>query len=231
MKILKLVTNYRFWVGIAFVLIILSLRFSDLFASISIASIQETRHSMKGFVDQHYMASASLFIGLYILTVLLALPLPSLFTLLGGFLFGTILGTFYSVIGATVGALLFFLMIRHSLGVSIQQRYKNQLSTFNAQIKKYSASYAIAIRFIAFIPFFIQNIMIGLTKISLLRYTWTTIVGVLPASLVYAYAGEQIAEIDSIKDIFSLSVLGIFVLLALLGFVPILVQRYIAHSR
>lgn len=223
---MKLFSSYRFWLGMAFVGIILTLRFSDLFASITVESLQETRHCMKGFVQEHYLGSASLFIGLYILIVLLALPLPSLFTLMSGFLFGTILGAVYSVIGATVGALLFFLMIRHSLGISIQQRYQKRLTRFNAQIKKYSASYAIAIRFIAFIPFFIQNIMIGLTKISLLRYTWTTIVGIVPASFIYAYAGEQLAEINSIKDVFSVSVLCIFVLLALLGFVPILVQRY-----
>ena len=228
---MKLFISYRFWLGVAFMLIILTLRFTDLFADITIENFKDTHHCLQGFVDEHYLGSAALFVGLYILIVLLALPLPSLFTLMGGFLFGTILGALYSVIGATVGALLFFLMIRYSLGASIQQRYKNKLSRFNTKIKNYGASYAIAIRSIAFIPFFMQNIMIGLTKISLLGYTWTTVVGILPASLVYAYAGQELAQMSSISDVFSLSVLSIFVALALLGFVPILIQQYITRER
>ncbi len=224
---MKLLRNYRFWLGIAFVALILTLRFSNLFGDISIADLHEKRHHFQEFVADHYLGAAAVFIGLYVLVVLLALPLPSLCTLMGGFLFGTIWGALFAVIGATIGALLFFLMIRHSLGISIQERYKKQLKTFNAEVKKYSASYVIAIRFIAFIPFFIQNILIGLTNISLVRYAWTTMVGILPACFVYAYAGQRLAEMNSITDVFSVPVLSAFILLALLGMVPILIQRYI----
>ena len=224
---MKLLRSYRFWIGAALLATLLTLRYSGISSYITLAGLQEKHHRLQAFVDCHYIRAVCVFIVSYALIVLSALPLPALFTLTGGFLFGTFLGTVYSATGATIGAIILFLLIRHSLGASIQNRYKDQLTQFNAQIKKYGTSYIIAIRFIAFIPFFIQNVLIGLTNISLLKYIWTTIVGILPGSLVYAYAGQQLAEIESIKDVFSGSVLFAFILLACLGFVPIILQRYL----
>ena len=227
----KLLRSYRFWAGIGILALLIVLRYSRIGSYVTLAGLQEQRHYLEMFVDKHYVLSALIFMILYALVVIIALPLPALFTLTGGFLFGTVLGTLYSSIGATVGALLFFILIRHSLGASIQKRYKNQLARFNARVKKYGTSYIIAIRFIAFIPFFIQNIMIGLTKISLLKYSWTTIVGIVPGSFVYAYAGQQLAEIGSIKDVFSGSILIAFILLALLGLVPIVIQQHLNNDQ
>lgn len=222
---MKLLKSYRFWIGISLIALVLMLRYSGLTDYITLENLQEQKIHLQQFVDSHYIGSVLTFIALYILIVMLALPLPALFTLTGGFLFGTLPGVLYSVTGATVGSMIFFLMVRHSLGVSIQKRYKKQLGKFNEQVKKYGTSYLIAIRFIAFIPFFIQNILIGLTNISLGKYLWTTVVGVLPASFVFSYAGRQLAVISSVRDVFSGNVLLAFILLALLGIVPIVVQQ------
>lgn len=227
---MKLFKSYRFWIGIGLLALLLTLRYSGISNYITLEGLQDKRHQLQEVVANHYILSALIFITSYALIVLSALPLPSLFTLMGGFLFGTFLGTIYSATGATIGAIIFFLLIRHSLGASIQNRYKDQLKKFNAKVKQYGTTYVIAIRFIAFIPFFIQNVLIGLTNISLFKYTWTTIVGIVPGSFVYAYAGQKLAEIESIKDVFSGRVLFAFILLALLGFVPLLIKRHLNHD-
>jgi len=222
----KLFKSYRFWLGVILIAAVIGLRYSGIVNYVSLESMQEKRLQLMQFVQGHYIRSVLIFIALYALVVISALPLPALFTLTGGFLFGTIPGTLFANIGATSGAIIFFLIIRHSLGASIQARYKDQLANFNERVKKYGISYLIAIRFIAFIPFFIQNTLIGLTNVSLATFVWTTSVGILPGAFVYAYAGQQLATIDSIADVFSGYVLIAFILLALLGIVPILVQRY-----
>lgn len=223
---MKLFKSYRFWAGVGLLVALLLFRYSGLNNYITLQEFQTKHHHLQQLVDNHYIASVLIFIFLYASIVLIALPLPAFFTLTGGFLFGTLCGALYSALGATAGAVLFFLMIRHSLGISIQNRYRDELIKFNTRIKKYGTTYVIAIRFIAFIPFFIQNIAIGLTNISLFTYTWTTIVGVLPGSFVYAYAGQQLAEIESIQDVFSGSVLFAFVLLTVFGLVPIFIQQH-----
>lgn len=211
--------------GIIFIIAIISLRYSGIADFISIASLQQKRQLLSEFVLNYYFWAVSLFIGSYAGLVLLGLPLAALWTLISGFLFGTIFGALYSVIGATIGATLFFLVIRHSVGASLQKRYEKQLERFNAQMDRYGVSYLIAIRFVFVIPFFVLNLLIGLTNTSLWRFVWTTVVGIFPGSLVYAYAGKQITMIHRMQDLFTPPILLAFVLLMLMALIPLLVQR------
>jgi uncharacterized membrane protein YdjX (TVP38/TMEM64 family) len=205
---------------------VLTLRYSGIHHHVSIASLQEQKEHLLVAVEHNYLKSVGIFIILYALIAVFALPLPALFTLVGGYLFGTIPGTLYSNVGAVTGSTIFFLMIRHSLGASIQKKYKDKLGKINKRIKKYGISYLIALRMLFIIPFFVQNTLVGLTNVSTFTFFWTTAVGILPTSFVFSYAGQQLAEIDSIKDVFSGDVLIAFILLAILGFIPILIQRY-----
>ena len=222
---MELFKSYRFWLGIALLGFIVGMRYSGIASFVTVEYLQAQRIYLESFVELHYVGSVISFIGIYIFLVVLGLPLAALLTVTGGFLFGIIPGTLYANIGATIGSIIFFLMVRNSLGFAIQKKYQQQLVWFNAQFKKYGKSYLIAIRFMALIPFFIQNILIGLTKVPLKTFIWTTSVGILPASFVFAYAGRELATISSIKDIFSWHVLLAFMLLALIAIIPIFIQR------
>lgn len=218
--------NYRLWIGVGFVGLLIVLRFSGLGDYITLDMVQQKRVTLMTLVNKHYIISVLAYIAFYSVIVALALPIAALSTVMGGFLFGVFPATFYANIGATGGAIIFFLVVRYSFGTTLQKRYKNQLHWFNVQMEKYGVSYLIAIHFIAVIPFFVVNLLIGLTKIPLWTFIWTTSIGILPGSLVYAFAGKQLTTITSIRDIFSFNILIAFALLALLAMVPILVQRY-----
>jgi uncharacterized membrane protein YdjX (TVP38/TMEM64 family) len=158
--------------------------------------------------------------------VVAALPIAGLSTIVSGFLFGVIPGVIYSNIGATVGATIFFLIVRHAFGNSLQERYAQRLKTINEYVRRYGVFYLIALRFIATIPFFIENSIFAMTKISVWTFIWTTAIGIFPGSIVYAFAGQKLATITSIKDIFSLEIILAFMLLALIALIPIIIHQY-----
>lgn len=223
---MKFFKNPKFWFGIGFLGLIVALRYSGLGNYITLEMVQEKRVQLEQFVSMHYFWAVLLYISFYIIAAALALPIASLGTVVSGFLFGVIPGVIYTNIGATIGASIFFLLVRYAFGNSLQARYQKQLGWFNHQMSKYGISYLIAVRFLAVIPFFVANLLIGLTKVPLKTFVWTTSLGIIPGSFVYAFAGRQLATIASLRDIFSLNILLAFALLAAIALLPIIVQRY-----
>ncbi len=223
---MNLLRNVRVWIGILFIGFIIALRYSGVGDYVSVESVQNQREQLVALVQSRYWLSVLTYIGLYIAIVVSALPLAALCTVVGGFLFGILPSVIYTNIGATIGATIFFLLVRYAFGSSIQTHYQDRLAWFNEQMDRYGVSYLIAIHFVAVIPFFIMNLLIGLTRISLWTFIWTTSIGVLPGTFVYAFAGSQLATINTLQDIFSLNILLAFGLLLLLALVPIAVQHY-----
>ena len=208
-----------------FVAVIIVLRYLGIGEYINFAKFKAERAELHQYVDIHYPYSVFMYIVIYMLTVTLSIPIAALLTVAGGFLFGTILGSLYANVGATIGAIFLFLIVRHLLGKAMQKRYGAQLARFNNEMKKYGTMYLLLVHFVAVIPFFLINVFAGLTQVSIWTFIWTTSLGILPGSLVYAFAGRQLQCIESLKDIFSFNVVMVFVLLALLAVVPMAIQR------
>ncbi len=218
--------SIRLWLGVCFILLIIAVRFSGLYEYITLQTFQEKRLHLMQMVADHYLRSVIAYITIYIVIVASAIPLAGLGTVIGGFLFGILPGALYANIGATVGAAIFFLIVRYAFGNMLQERYKHKLHHFNEQMRSYGVFYLIAFRFIIAVPFFIENLLLGLTKIPLWTFIWTTSLGILPGSLVYTFAGKQLTTITNLHDIFSLPILIAFCLLTILAMVPIIAQWY-----
>ncbi len=223
---MRLLRSVRFWLGICFIIALITLRFSGLHNYVTLSMFQEKRLQLIALVEHHYLGSVLAYITIYILIVVCAIPLAGVGTVLGGFLFGVIPGVIFANIGATVGATIFFLIVRYAFGNTLQERYKHKLSTFNERIKSYGVFYLVLFRFIIAVPFFIENLLLGLTKIPVGTFIWTTSLGILPGSVVYAFAGRQFATMTSIKDVFTLPIFIAFALLALLAIIPFAVRWY-----
>ncbi len=210
--------------------IIVMVRFSGIAEWISLDQLKTHRDYLQQVIVNHYLLAVFCYISLYITVVAFSLPIGAVLTVAGGFLFGIIAGVFYTNIGATVGATIAFLLVRYLIGDTVQQKYAVQLAQFNKSIERYGSNYLLVIRFIAVIPFFLVNALAGLTNLSLWAFIWTTAIGILPGSLVYAFAGQQLNEIESLRDIFSFNMLLLFFFLALLALLPVIVtylqQRY-----
>ncbi len=214
----------KFIVALVILAIIIVLRFSSITEWMSLAQLKAHRDYLQQVVSEHYLLSVICYISLYIVAVALSIPVGALLTLAGGFLFGVIAGLFYTNIGATLGATIAFLLVRYLIGETIQKKYAVQLEKFNKAMKLYGKNYLLMIRFIAGIPFFLVNILAGLTNLPLWTFIWTTAIGILPGSLVYTFAGQQLNEIESLRDIFSFNILFGLFLLALLALLPVIIR-------
>ncbi len=187
--------------------------------------IREDRAWLMNIVDQNYMASVVIYILFFALIVAIGIPAVGPLTLLGGFLFGVWCGLLYAFTGAIAGVTTLFLIVRYIISNTIRRRYAGQLNQFNERIRSYGYSYLLTMHLMSVVPYFVIATVAGLTDVSLFTFVWTAAVGSLPLLAIYAFAGQQLGSIGSMKDILSPQIMLALVLLALLALLPILIRR------
>lgn len=200
----------------------------DLGRFLSLAALKENRDQLLAFTDTHYAAAVGLFIVAYAIVTSLSLPGAVILTLAGGFAFGAALGTVFVNLGATTGATLAFLTARYLLRDTVEQKFVTSMRPFQDGFAKNAFSYLLTLRLIPLFPFFVVNLVSGLTRVSAGTYIGATALGIIPGSFVYAYAGRQLGTINSLHEIASPNVIGAFVLLGLLALVPVVHKKYAA---
>lgn len=217
-------------IAIAIALGIGAFFYFDLGRFLSLTALKENRDSLLAFTDANFLAAVGLFIVSYVLVAGLSLPGAVILTLAGGFLFGAVLATLFINIGATTGATLAFLAARYLLRDTVEQKFGKWLGPFQEGFSKNAFSYLLTLRLIPLFPFFVVNLVSGLTRVNLGTYVAATAMGIVPGSFVYAYAGRQLGTINSLKEIASPNVIAAFVLLGLLALVPVVYKKFAAKS-
>jgi len=205
--------------------IIIIIRNSGLASMLSFDNIKESSNALQSYVSDNYLFSVVIFILIYFLSVAISIPGASFLTMLGGFLYGTIIGTLYVNVAATSGALAVFLFARYLFGDYLQSKYRAKLEKFNKEVEQNGYSYLLTLRFIPLFPFWMINLFAGLTNIPVKVYLWTTAVGILPGSLAYAFAGNQLNKIESPQDVFSGQILIAFLVLAAVSIIPTIIKH------
>lgn len=200
--------------------------FFDLNRHLTLASLQENRDALEQFTADHYIETVLLFILLYFIQTTFSLPGGVIMTLTAGFLFGALPATLYVNIGATSGAVLAFLGTRYLFRESVERRFGDRLKNILEGFNKNAMNYLLTLRLIPLFPFFLVNLASGLTRVRVTTYFVATTVGIIPGSFVFANAGKQLGTINSLGDIASTRVIGAFVLLGLLAFVPVLYKKF-----
>jgi len=216
--------------GVLFAAAIGAFFYFDLKQYLSLETLKENRDRLLMFTDMNYASAVSLFIGVYILQTAFSLPGGAILTLAGGFLFGSMLGTLYVNLGATTGATLAFLAARYLLRDWVEGKFGSRLGPFQEGFSKNAFSYLMTLRLIPAFPFFLVNLLSGLTRVNLGTYVVATALGIIPGSFVYAYAGRQLGTINSLKEIASPNVLLAFTLLGLLALLPIVYKKFAAKK-
>ena len=203
----------------------------DLDAYLSLSRLQAHQEQASAWVQAHFGQAALLFTLLYVATTALSLPGASLLTLGGSALFGVGWGLLLVSFASSLGATLAFLSARFLLRDWVSRRFGDKLATFEAGMAKDGAFYLLSLRLIPLFPFFLINLLMGLTPIRVSTYYWVSQLGMLPGTFVYVLAGSELASLTSTGNILSP---GLVAALTLLGLMPWLMrglQRRLALRR
>ena len=213
-------------VALAIGIAVVAFFYFDLGRFLSLQALKDNRDYLLSFTETHSAAAAGLFVLTYVAVTGLSLPGAVILTLAGGFLFGAVFGTLFVNLGATTGATLAFLASRYLLRDWVERKFGKWLSPLQKGFEKNAFSYLMTLRLIPLFPFFVVNLVSGLTRMNVGVYVAATALGIIPGSFVYAYAGRQLGTINSLQDIASPGVIGAFVLLGLLALVPTLYKKW-----
>ena len=164
----------------------------------------------------------------YVLVTGLSIPGATVLTLLAGALFGVVTGTVIVSFASTLGATLAFVLARFVARDMVQQRFGEQLKTINDGVAREGGFYLFTLRLLPVFPFFLINIVMGLTPLSLWQFYWISQVGMLAGTLVYVNAGTQLAQLHSVSGILSPTLILSF---ALLGILPLLAKKTVSWLR
>jgi len=195
-------------------------------AFFSFENLKAQKELLLSLVQEHFWLSAVLLMLGYALSVALMIPIATFFALASGFMFGAWWGTLIAVLGATLGAVASFYVARFVLGESLQQRYAQELERFNREFEANGYSYLFALRLLPIFPFFVINLLCGLTRIDIKTFFITTFIGIIPGGFAYTYAGSQLFAINALSDIFTKEMGLAFVFLGLLSLLPVVYKKY-----
>lgn len=168
-----------------------------------------------GYRDSHPLLTTLAYTGIYIAVTGLSLPGATVLTLAGGALFGLIWGTLIVSFASSIGATLAFLAARFLFRDTVKSRFGDRLTAIDTGLAKDGPYYLFTLRLVPLFPFFVINLAMGLTAIKTSTFYWVSQLGMLAGTVVYVNAGTQLAKIDSLSGILSPPLVGAFVLLGL----------------
>ncbi len=219
--------RYKIFIAVIFFIIfLLILKLFALEQYLTFGHLKLQQNVLRDYYINSPISTSLIYIAIYVVVVAFSFPGASVLTLAGGAIFGLYLGTFLVSISSTIGATLVFLGTRFLFKEFVKSRFQNQLQKLEEGFQKEGVFYLLTLRLIPIFPFFLINILMGLTRVTLAQYFYLSMVGMLPATIVYVNAGTQLSKIHSLKDVASPSILFSLFLLA---FVPIIL-KYIIGS-
>ena len=194
----------------------------DLQHLLTLENIKARQAEFLGLRDKAPLAVSCGFFAIYVLVTALSLPGATIMTLAGGGFFGLVWGFVLISFASSIGATLAFLVSRYLLRDWVQKRFGDRLQAINKGVERDGALYLFSLRLVPVFPFFLINILMGLTPIKTFTYYWVSQVGMLTGTLVYINAGRQLAKIDGLQGILSP---GLLLSFTLLGVFPIIAKR------
>jgi pyruvate/2-oxoglutarate dehydrogenase complex dihydrolipoamide dehydrogenase (E3) component/uncharacterized membrane protein YdjX (TVP38/TMEM64 family) len=195
---------------------------------LSLEGIKQSQSHISELNAQHPLLIAFAFLTIYVLVTALSIPGAVVLTLGAGAFFGVFWGTVIVSFASSIGATIAFLVARYLFKESAQQRFGDKLKAVNKGIENEGAFYLFTLRLVPLFPFFMINLLMGLTPIRTVTFYWVSQLGMLAGTIVFVNAGTQLAQIDSLSGILSPALILSF---ALLGVFPILAKRIIAYLK
>jgi len=196
----------------------------DIGQYLSLEFLQSKHQILVRYAMENRISSIAAYFLLYVTAAVLSVPGISILTIGAGAIFGFITGVILVSFASAVGATLSFLLSRYLFKDVLQKKFSSQLQTINNGIEKEGAFYLFTMRLIPLIPFFLINILMGLTSIKTSLFYLVSQAGMLPTTAIFTWSGNQLSQIKSLKDVLSPSLLFAF---ALIGIFPFAAKKLI----
>jgi len=195
---------------------------------LTLEGIKNSQQQINQLNQQQPLLVALAFLCIYVLVTALSIPGAAVLTLAAGAFFGVVWGTVIVSFASSIGATIAFLLARYLFRESAQQRFADKLKAINQGIEKEGALYLFSLRLVPIFPFFMINLAMGLTPIRTTTFYWVSQIGMLAGTVVFVNAGTQLAQINSLSGILSPALLLSF---ALLGVFPIIAKKIIEQIK
>ncbi|HSD54360.1 MAG TPA: FAD-dependent oxidoreductase [Burkholderiales bacterium] len=196
----------------------------DLKQYFSLEFFKQQQGAIDAYFQAHPLQTAAVYFAIYVAVTGLSLPGATLMTLVGGAIFGLLWGTVIISFAASIGATLAFLASRFLFRDAIQKKFGASLTAINRGVEKEGALYLFALRLVPAFPFFVINLVMGLTPMKTRTFYWVSQLGMLAGTVVYVNAGTQIARIESLAGLVSPGLIGSFVAL---GLFPLVAKKVV----
>lgn len=190
--------------------------------------LKEKQHALDAYYSDNQIATIVIYMLVYIIVTAFSLPGAAVMSLTGGALLGFWAGVIAVSFASTIGATLAFLTSRFLLGNYVQEKFGDRLKAINEGMKKDGAFYLFSLRLVPVFPFFIVNLIMGLTPIKPIVYYLVSQIGMFPATLVFINAGTRLGQLESASGILSPSLLFSF---ALLGLFPLIAKKSLDYYK
>ena len=205
--------------------LIIAFRVFHLGEYLTLAYVKESQKHFTMLYEENRALVISVYIAIYLLVTSLSLPGAVVLGLAAGSLFGLLTGTIVVSFASTIGATLACAVSRFILRDWVQKKFGDRLKTVNEGIEKEGAFYLFTLRLIPVFPFWLINMIMGLTKMPLKTFYWVSQIGMLPGTIIFVNAGKELSKIDSPSGILSPGLIFSFVLL---GLFPITTKKILA---
>lgn len=203
----------------------------DLGQYLTLEFLKSQQRAFDDYYAEHRLLTIALYFLLYVTVTALSLPGAAVMTLAGGALLGLWVGVLVVSFASTLGATLAFLVSRFVLHDYVQNKFGDKLTAINAGVEKDGSFYLFSLRLVPIFPFFVINLVMGLTPMRTLVYALVSQIGMLPGTFVYVNAGTQLAQVDSAAGILSPALLLSFALLGLLPLMSKMILNIIQKRR
>ncbi len=203
----------------------------DLQQYLDFSYVKSQQEQITNFYKDNPYQTILIFFLIYVAVAALALPGAGVLSVLAGAIFGLLLGVPIVLLAATVGATISFLISRYLLRDFIQNKYGKRISTINRGIEKDGAFYLFTLRLIPIFPFFVINVLMGLTPMRTLVFAVTSLLGMFAGSVIFVNVGTQLANVESLQGIFSAKIISAFVLLAIFPWIAKKIVSIIKSKR
>ena len=200
----------------------------DLGQYLSLQSLKNQQAAIEAFRASNPLLSVAGYFVVYVIVTALSFPGAALLTLAGGAIFGLLWGTVIVSFASTIGATLAFLMSRFLLRDWVSKRFGQRLAAIDEGVRREGGFYLFTLRLVPAFPFFLVNLLLGLTVMKTWTYFWVSQLGMLAGTVVYVNAGTQLAKLESLSGILSPGLLGSFILL---GIFPLIARKLVEIVR